>query len=158
MVEAGFFSCTLNDRVICIYCNIICQQWNMEIDDPCEVHRLISPGCQFVRSMLHKNSSQCNKIVPTMPNYIDRQKRLESFSAWHNKKFPSPDQLVDAGFFYDNSKITCFYCNGSFTSWESNNHPLAEHVRQFPYCNYAKQLCGEELFEKIQRSIKSISL
>ena len=27
MIEAGFFNCNVGDRVICIYCNIICQQW-----------------------------------------------------------------------------------------------------------------------------------
>jgi hypothetical protein len=158
MVEAGFFSCNANDRVMCFYCDIICEQWNVEIDDPYEVHQILSPNCSFVKSMLHNNPSQCDKIISISSNYIDPQKRLASFSTWSNAKFPSRDQLVRAGFFYNNVKITCFYCNGSFTNWESDNHPIAEHVRLFPHCNYARQLCGEELYQKIQRSMKGMLL
>ena len=52
MVAAGFFSCRVSDRVICIYCDLICQQWASEIDDPCQVHRTVSPRCVYVCSIL----------------------------------------------------------------------------------------------------------
>ncbi|CAF5112080.1 unnamed protein product, partial [Rotaria sp. Silwood1] len=42
MIEAGFFNCNVGDRVICIYCNLICQQWTPHIDDPCELHKILS--------------------------------------------------------------------------------------------------------------------
>ncbi|CAF4035670.1 unnamed protein product, partial [Rotaria sordida] len=41
MIEAGFFHCNLGDRVICIYCNLICQQWKSHTDDPCEIHKTL---------------------------------------------------------------------------------------------------------------------
>ena len=160
MIDAGFFSCNVGDRVICIYCDLICETWNIEIDDPIEVHKILSPQCPYVRTILCSDSLACNNVVSRSPahlNYINPLNRLESFSTWSDNKFPSIDKLVDAGFFYNSSKITCFYCNGSFNDWESNNHPIAEHVRYFPYCNYARQLCGEELYRKIQRSMLHMS-
>ncbi|CAF4734961.1 unnamed protein product, partial [Rotaria sp. Silwood1] len=48
--------------------------------------------------------------------------------------------------------VTCFWCNGSLQNWRPNNNPLIEHVHWFPYCAYAKQFCGEELYSKIQES------
>ncbi|CAF0910342.1 unnamed protein product [Rotaria sordida] len=160
MIDAGFFGCNIDDRVICIYCDLICQQWNIEIDDPWEVHKIFSPNCFFVKSTSHYDALQHNHTVFTVPNYIDYvdpKKRSASFSTWSKKGFPSVDKLVDAGFFFNGSKIICFYCNGSFDNWELNNHPIAEHVRCFPYCNYARQLCGEELYHKIQQSTKPMS-
>ncbi|CAF2377764.1 unnamed protein product [Rotaria sp. Silwood2] len=160
MIDAGFFGCNVGDRVICIYCDLICQHWNIETDDPCEVHKILSPNCVLVKSIFHCDSLHHNHIVSTVPSYIDYvdpKKRSASFCTWYKKGFPSTDKLVDAGFFFNGSKIICFYCNGSFDNWELNNHPIAEHVRWFPYCNYARQLCGEDLYHKIQRAIKHMS-
>ncbi len=154
MIEGGFFSCNKDDRVICIYCKIICHEWNIELNDPCEVHKALSPNCVFVKSMACYHSPQYNNIVSTLPtykDYVNPQNRLQSFSSWSDCK-SSIDKLVKAGFFYDGTKIICFYCNGSFNSRESNNDPLAEHVQRFPYCNYARQLCGETLYHGIQQS------
>ncbi|CAF4486589.1 unnamed protein product, partial [Rotaria magnacalcarata] len=63
MVEAGFFSCNIEDRVICMYCDLICQRWNLEIDDPSEVHKILSPNCLFVKSISHCDASQDKRIV-----------------------------------------------------------------------------------------------
>ncbi|CAF2092968.1 unnamed protein product [Rotaria magnacalcarata] len=38
MISAGWFSCNINDRVLCIYCHKLCQQWTIN-DDPSEVHQ-----------------------------------------------------------------------------------------------------------------------
>ncbi|CAF3641548.1 unnamed protein product [Rotaria sp. Silwood1] len=54
MIEAGFYRCNVLDRVICLHCDLICQQWIPLIDDPIEVHRTLSPKCPFVIGMLTK--------------------------------------------------------------------------------------------------------
>ncbi|CAF4362209.1 unnamed protein product, partial [Adineta steineri] len=61
---------------------------------------------------------------------------------------------VRAGFFYTGTKtiVTCFYCNGSLQNWGPNDNPMIEHARWFPHCAYAKQLCGDDLYRKIQES------
>ncbi|CAF4706362.1 unnamed protein product [Rotaria sp. Silwood1] len=181
MIEAGFFNCNVGDRVICLYCNIICQQWTPHTDDPCEIHKALSPKCPYVIAMLksqeissirivneqltRENSTvttnndifRSNEIVYTAAchiNYIEIPRRHASFSTWSNENLPSVDDLVRAGFFYTGSKtiVTCFYCNGSLQNWGPNDNPMIEHARWFPHCAYAKQLCGADLYRKIQES------
>jgi hypothetical protein len=185
MIEAGFFNCNVGDRVICIYCNLICQQWTPHTDDPCEVHKTLSPNCIYVknklirrepgsilivnetavgatsgnRSVASNNPDQirCNEFVPTAAcntAYTELPKRTASFAAWSSENLPSIDDLVKAGFFYTGTKsiVTCFYCNGSLQNWGPNDNPTIEHARWFPHCAYARQLCGDELYRKIQES------
>jgi hypothetical protein len=180
MMEAGFFNCNVGDRVICIYCNLICQQWTPHTDDPWDVHRTLSPQCPYVIAMKQQQTPsirivneqstrenaigttnndpfRLNDIVYTAacnPTYIEIPRRHASFATWPNENAPSVDDLVRAGFFYTGTKtiVTCFYCNGSLQNWGANDNPTIEHARWFPHCAYAKQLCGAELYRKIQES------
>ncbi|CAF1197190.1 unnamed protein product [Rotaria sp. Silwood1] len=168
--------------LICIYCNLICQQWISSIDDPCEVHKILSPNCIYVKTKLTNpivssiiivNESSTTNIASSTsnnlssirtsdivfrascnPTYSEILKRQASFAMWPNENLPQIDDLVRAGFFYTGAAtiVTCFYCNGSLQNWGSNDNPMIEHARWFPYCAYAKQLCGEELYRKIQES------
>ncbi|UJR15698.1 hypothetical protein I4U23_002632 [Adineta vaga] len=184
MIDAGFFNCNVGDRVMCLYCNIICQQWTRHTDDPCEVHKTLSPKCPYVIAkekrrqaasirimndqatrdnmdgVMNNDPFRCNEIVYTAachPAYIEIPRRHASFEKWTNENQPSVDDLVRAGFFYTgtNTVVTCFYCNGSLQNWGANDNPMIEHARWFPNCAYAKQLCGAELYKKIQESKKA---
>ncbi|CAF4145723.1 unnamed protein product, partial [Adineta steineri] len=98
-----------------------------------------------------------NEIVFTAacnPAYTEIPKRHASFGLWPAENLPSVDDLVRAGFFYTGTKtiVTCFYCNGSLQNWGPNDNPMIEHARWFPHCAYAKQLCGDDLYRKIQES------
>ncbi|UJR10742.1 hypothetical protein I4U23_014930 [Adineta vaga] len=150
LLEAGFSGCNVRDRVICMYCDLICEEWNVELDDPCKVHQVLSPNCLFVKSMLK------NKLFAFHLNYIDREKRLETFATWSNQTSLDKNNLAYAGFFLDNFEVKCFYCNGSLAQNEVRDHPLTEHIRWFPYCKYARQLCGEDLYEKLRRAVNSL--
>ncbi|CAF1118142.1 unnamed protein product [Rotaria sordida] len=185
MIEAGFFNCNVGDRVICIYCNLICQQWTPHTDDPCEVHQTLSPNCIYVKTKLMRPESRsilivnetgvgtasgshasaannpdlfrCNEFVHTAASnsaYSELPRRTASFATWPSDNLPSVDDLVRAGFFYTGTKsiVTCFYCNGSLQNWGPNDNPMIEHARWFPHCAYAKQLCGVDLYRKIQES------
>jgi hypothetical protein len=181
MIDAGFFNCNVGDRVICIYCNIICQQWTPNSDDPCQVHKTLSPKCPYVINMLNRSQSSSILVInqqsttgqatastsidPVRSNaivytaacntaYIEIPKRNASFATWPNDNLPSVDDLVKAGFFFTGTKtvVTCFFCNGSLQNWGPNDNPTIEHARWFPHCAYAKQLCGAELHRKIQES------
>ncbi|CAF3939142.1 unnamed protein product, partial [Rotaria sp. Silwood1] len=181
MIEAGFFNCNVGDRVICLYCNIICQQWTPHTDDPCEIHKTLSPTCPYVIALLKRQEMSSIRIVNEQftrdnsigttnngmfrsheivytaachTNYTEIPKRHASFSTWPIENLPSVDDLVRAGFFYTGSKtiVTCFYCNGSLQNWGANDNPMIEHARWFPHCAYAKQLCGADLYRKIQES------
>ena len=63
IIEAGFFSCNVGDRVICLYCNIVCQEWIPQTDDPCEVHKLLSPKCPYVVAMSRRQQMSSIRIV-----------------------------------------------------------------------------------------------
>lgn len=52
LIKAGFFYCNIADRVICIYCNLICHKWNIDYDNPSELHRTLSPNCTYVQTKL----------------------------------------------------------------------------------------------------------
>ncbi|CAF4254303.1 unnamed protein product, partial [Adineta steineri] len=177
--------CNVGDRVICIYCNLICQQWSPNNDDPCEVHKTLRPNCIYVKaklirqepgSILIVNDSvagaspnnqsipsnsvdqfRCNEFVHTAAchtAYTELYKRTASFATWPTENLPPVDDLVRAGFFFSGTKtiVTCFYCNGSLQNWGPNDNPTIEHARWFPQCAYAKQLCGDDLYRKIQES------
>jgi hypothetical protein len=181
MIQAGFFNCNVGDRVICLYCNLICQQWTPNVDDPCEVHKILSPHCPFVRAMLvHREATsimivnenlvgnrssvantsdafRSSEIVLTAacnPDYMEIPKRHASFAGWPTESLPSVDDLVRAGFFYTgtNTIVTCFYCNGSLQNWGASDNPTIEHAKWFQHCLYVKQLCGDDLYRKIQES------
>ena len=178
MIVAGFFSCNVGDRVLCLYCNLICQQWIRNTDDPSEVHQILSPQCPYVLSMLlypefsstlilnenvnnqtrglnNTTQPRFDPIVytaPCHPSYSNISKRLESFTTWSQELSSLVEELVRSGFFYTgvNNAVTCFYCNGSLQNWSVNDNPVIEHARWLAHCAYAKQLCGDELHRKIQ--------
>ncbi|CAF1591031.1 unnamed protein product [Didymodactylos carnosus] len=151
MIESGFFSCNISDRVICIYCNVICQQW-IHTDDPVQIHKILSPTCPCVKklislqnndnsNMINNNSDRCNDIDLTSAYHtasIEVSKRHESFNSWPAQQLKSIDNLIKAEFCYMGIKtiVTCFYCNGSIENWNDNNNPFIERVRWFPHCAY----------------------
>ena len=63
MIAAGFFSCGVDDRTICLYCNLICQHWTSDTDDPSEAHKIISPQCPYVLFMLVTSESTSTLIL-----------------------------------------------------------------------------------------------
>ncbi|CAF1090246.1 unnamed protein product [Rotaria sordida] len=167
MASAGWFSCNVNDRVICIYCNTICHEWTIN-DDPIEVHTRLAPQCPFVLSIPSVNNSPKiindtfdEKFKPFHPGMAEISRREATFSnvKW-TENSPSIESLIRAGFFstgIDNS-VTCFYCNGSLHKWSPKDNPMIEHARWFPHCTYAKHLCGNQFYEKIQTSKKKLIL
>ena len=177
MIAAGFLSCRVSDRVICIYCDLICQQWASEVDDPCQVHRTVSPRCVYVCSILdHPVSPSSSPVIVNAsgeaassfdrgasinhvhhPDYIEIPRRTATFATWSKEDLPSVEALVQAGFFYSGSKtiVTCFYCNGSLQNWGAKDDPMIEHARWFPHCLYARQLCGDHLYHRIQETKRS---
>ncbi|CAF1008044.1 unnamed protein product [Rotaria sordida] len=177
MISSGFFYCNVGDRVICLYCNLICQQWTPHTDNPEEVHQTLSPLCPYVLFLLKTRQTSSASILNDSSNnqavicnllrfneivqasafhraYVEISRRQASFNSWPQEELPSVDDLVRAGFFYTGSKtiVICFYCNGSLQNWGPKDNPLIEHVRWFPLCAYAKQLCDDELYRKVQES------
>ena len=56
MAKAGWFSCNVHDRVLCIYCNTICHGWRID-DDPMEVEKKKDSFSTRRRTLLTQKSS-----------------------------------------------------------------------------------------------------
>lgn len=180
LIDAGLFCCNVADRTICIYCHLICQNWQEASQTPYRIHAEKSPGCPFIMSTenwcspqlmimndFFKNRPTINDgpsqdLIGTVdfvsgnashPAYIGIAERIKSFAQWKDEK-PTIDDFVKAGFFYSgiNKTVTCFYCNGSLQNWSPDDNTITEHARWFPHCGYAKQMCGEDLYRRIQES------
>ena len=158
MIKAGFFSCNVGDRVICLYCNLICQQWVSYKDDPCEVHKTLSPNCSYMREKLSSSSTGSEHIVddsstktisnnnPTTSTaalnaaYTELSKRRVSFATRPRENLPSTNDSVRVGFFNTGTKTTetCDYYKRSLEKQGPNDNPMIEHARQFPHWNFCK--------------------
>ena len=77
MIEAGFFNCNMGDRVICLCCNLICQQWTSHTDDPWEVHKTLSPNCIYVKAKLIRPSASSILII-NENSFLERARPNES--------------------------------------------------------------------------------
>lgn len=130
LIQAGFYSCNIGDRVICIDCGIVCHKWIPELDDPSEFHRCISPNCPYVRMNLNpgppsspppfsqtiinlnlsptvtsspgnlRNLNILFETEMTKPEYKEIWKRQQSFSETTHLNSASVDELARAGFFH----------------------------------------------------------
>jgi hypothetical protein len=126
MIEAGFFNCNVGDRVICIYCNLICQQCTPHIDDPYEVHKTLSPKCIFVKSKL---------IRPAASSIIIANE--SSTSAVSSNHAPASNRLDPLR---SNEIIHTAACNSayteipkrraSFATWPTENLPSVDDLVQ----------------------------
>lgn len=179
LIIAGFFACSVKDRVICLYCNLILQEWKSDIDDPCEVHKTLSPNCPFVLSYLMESEMTSNtnqhgvsiihstvgstasirtqdeEMLDTAAihtEYSDIKKREESFPKEISESFSSIQELATAGFFYDPKEdiLRCFHCDGILTKFNATDNLIIDHVRYFPNCKYAQGICGIQLYRYIR--------
>ncbi|CAF1156322.1 unnamed protein product [Didymodactylos carnosus] len=104
---------------------------------------------KYVRTFNETQSVVCNQ------KFVEIPKRHETFAKWpKDKPLPAVDEMVKAGFFYSGAQtiVSCFYCNGSLQNWTTKENPTTEHARWFPHCAYIRQLCGDELFQRIQQA------
>ena len=123
MIEAGFFNCNVGDRVICIYCNLICQQWTAHTDDPCEVHKTLSPSCIYVKAKLMR---------PSVANILIVNDRMASTTAGtHSSASCSSEALRSHEIVYKAKACHLAYTevlerHASYEKWISDKLPLVE--------------------------------
>jgi hypothetical protein len=124
MIEAGFFYCNVGDRVICIYCNLICQQWTPHSDDPCEVHKTLSPNCIYVKSKLVRRTTSSIVII--------NESSSGAATGNHLPKFNILDTLQSNEIVYTAASNPAYIgiterC-ASFARWPHGNLPSADHL------------------------------
>ena len=83
-----------------------------------------------------------SKWVPKYIEYTKKSDRLSSFNTWPKQMNPKPEELAQAGFFYEgvSDYCRCFYCGLSVGEWEVDDKPIKEHAKWQPSCPYWKFL------------------
>ena len=151
---AGFFYSDVGDRVICLYCNLICQDWSVDHDDPIETHRILSPNCVYASFCLavKENLSsrefnadveeRCDRLSDSEHvSYTYYSDRNASFNTGSCSLANQSHALARAGFAYVSASqhLQCFYCDLTVDTIDSNTDPLERHLELSPNCSYAKK-------------------
>ena len=162
MFDAGFFGCNVQDRTACIYCNLLCQNWTADTDDPREVHRRLSPNCFYVVNSLPQRAPlpviNANGRLPllgaeepplTSNNFntlsVSRFVRPVRQGNWsQNNQGESIDNVIQATYFDTDVKsaVTCRGCRKSFRHLDANENPMIDHARRFPHCPFVQSFQG----------------
>uniref|UniRef100_A0A182QB33 RING-type domain-containing protein n=1 Tax=Anopheles farauti TaxID=69004 RepID=A0A182QB33_9DIPT len=84
------------------------------------------------------------------PDYATEAARLASFSSWPKSIKQTPEQMVDAGFFYTKKSdiVACFSCGGVLNEWVEGDDPWVEHAVTFSGCHYLNLMKGSAFVEQ----------
>ena len=124
MINAGFFYCNIADRVICIYCNLVCERWLPWIDNPYELHKTISPNCKYVQAKL--TDSKLLKIINPDPISLREDVIVDSTSSSH----PCPLQPGEIVYAMENNSLypDIPKRRATFATWPTENLPPIEDL------------------------------
>ncbi|XP_052080097.1 baculoviral IAP repeat-containing protein 7-like isoform X2 [Mytilus californianus] len=90
---------------------------------------------------------------PKYPKYAIKTTRLSSFDNWPLYLSQTPEELINAGFFYTGTEdhCRCFFCGGGLRRWEEGDLPWTEHARWYPKCPFIIQCKGEKFIEDVHQ-------
>ncbi|KAF2276713.1 uncharacterized protein EI97DRAFT_450033 [Westerdykella ornata] len=131
------------DNVQCFNCGCQLDGWE-PADTPAYEHLTHSPTCAFAINI-------CIRYRQGDPDRVEEDPLSEHMMAarrstfgdyWDldtSAGFPSVEQMVEAGWYYDPSEenpdgVTCPYCSLSLDAWTPTDDPLEEHRRREPTC------------------------
>ncbi|XP_059147850.1 uncharacterized protein LOC131935472 [Physella acuta] len=95
---------------------------------------------------------------PKRPEYVKKDERAKTFTAWPRDHHLSVPELVEAGFYYAGygDCARCFYCGGGLRNWEDEDDVFVEHARWFPKCAFIRQLMGHAFVDMVQELNKTL--
>ncbi|KAJ4982917.1 AT hook domain-containing protein [Stagonosporopsis vannaccii] len=131
------------DNVQCFACHCQLDGWE-ENDVPAYEHLTHSPSCGFaVVTCIRLRSGDPGRSEDDPVSDAMMQARRDTFGEeWpldSNEGYPSIEQLVEAGWYYDPTLdtpdgATCAYCSLSLDAWDIGDDPMEEHRRRAPDC------------------------
>lgn len=155
MMKAGWLIMkTTKDQIVavCLYCNCLCDPSDLT-EDPKEVHRTLSPNCDFILHIspdpfmplpLQVGQFSCRERIRSESRGMKRaQERKLSFENWpHPLSNPFLDRLVREGFFFTGNatNVRCFSCHSEKPIHNEVEDLAAIHVTS---CTYHQQLTGK---------------
>ncbi|KAL1604153.1 hypothetical protein SLS59_003946 [Nothophoma quercina] len=131
------------DNVQCFSCHCQLDGWE-ENDVPAYEHLTHSPNCGFaVVTCIRLRTGDPGRSEDDPVSDAMMQARRDTFGeSWpldSNEGYPSIEQLVEAGWYYDPTLdtpdgATCAYCSLSLDAWDVGDDPMEEHRRRAPDC------------------------
>lgn len=144
------------DAVKCIFCDVALRDFEQN-DTALGEHLKWSPNCPLLRRRPTNNvpldDTKLNRILPPVsfdecgftknrrksksdeqikfPEFKLMSKRLKSFEIWPVGIKQRPQELAEAGFFYNGQSdlTTCFACGVFLCNWEPNDNVWVEHKK-----------------------------
>lgn len=165
LARNGFYYLGEEDRVKCVFCNVILRKWESG-DVVSAEHKKHAPQCPLLTNPeiagnfpYQTNNQQLN---PKYPEYKSRELRLKSYTKWPSRVKQRPEQLACAGFFYlgVEDAVKCFCCGGILRSWDEKDVPWEEHKKWFPLCPFILAngpSCQQQINEEKKRKLISIA-
>ncbi|CAG9860343.1 unnamed protein product [Phyllotreta striolata] len=83
---------------------------------------------------------------PKKASFATVEARLRSFTGWSEDLIQTPEQLANAGFYYEGTgdQVRCFHCDGGLRHWDPQDDPWTEHAVWFPDCSFLKLVKGQD--------------
>ncbi|KAF3006867.1 hypothetical protein E8E13_010872 [Curvularia kusanoi] len=147
------------DNVQCFSCHCQLDGWE-ENDVPAYEHLTHSPSCGFaVVTCIRLRSGDPGRSEDDPISDAMMQARRDTFGAgWpldSSEGYPSIEQLVEAGWYYDPTfeypdGTTCAYCSLSLDAWDIGDDPMEEHRRRESECLF---FALKELYHPAQKAV-----
>lgn len=140
LASAGFIYVGPGDKVKCVFCYLIVDQWFCG-ESPFLKHIQLKPNCPHIEYLQEQELPEAYRAGPNEPVkkfYESLDTRIQSFENWPSESPILPKNLAEAGFFYTNErdKVQCFFCGLYAECWEPNDDVYVEHCRLNPKCSY----------------------
>ncbi|KAH8730947.1 hypothetical protein GQ44DRAFT_700127 [Phaeosphaeriaceae sp. PMI808] len=131
------------DNVQCFSCTCQLDGWE-EADVPAYEHLTHSPNCGFAMvtciRLRHGDPGRTEEDPVSEPMIAARRETFgDLWPLDTNAGYPSAEQLVAAGWYYDPADgtpdgVTCPYCSLSLDAWDAGDDPMEEHRRRSSDC------------------------
>lgn len=127
LIAAGLYGFMNKDITMCITCNLLCHEWVPGIDDPCVVHRILKPDCQYVKRKLRNTISRPPVTNTTLSRTVNVPE-LQIINLLPRAN-PTPYQeIVHKA--SDHSRYGIIERIRSFDRWPNRNSPSPEDLAE----------------------------
>ena len=104
---------------------------------------------QFLNVVMNSDKLNIMQRESIMAN--ECQRRRTFLSSWPHRNNLSGIRMAQAGLYSvgNGDEVQCVFCRGRLRKWETNDDPMQEHSRLYPFCRFVKGLsCGNQPYRQ----------